>query len=515
MTPTVTAATPRLSAKKTDVSGSDTGFCGERFSVEHFRLWAAELVLDSGEVWLLEPFQVAFIAAYFEGRRENWLIVPEGNGKTTLMAGLALYCCEFRLNANVPIAASSREQAEIMYRQAEGFVFRSPRLYKPMFSPIQAAKGKRKVDVPRFLPLEGHRRINHYLGGRIQVFAADDRTGDGVIPTDAFLDELHRHRDLKLYRTWGGKMEKRGGQIATISTAGEPGSEFEEARERIRQSGEVTRVGGFVSSVSDQLVLHEWAVPEGGDVEDMEVVKSANPFSGVTVGKLREKRDSPTMTFGHWRRFVCNLATRSEMAAIQEAEWFAAAGGVIPVGQHVDVGLDVAWKWDTTAAVPLWMKSDTERVFGVASILEPPRDGTSLDPYRVEQALISMNERNPVDMVVMDTSKAEQLASWVESEIGCTVIDRGQSNQFLTLDYAKFMEALRNGWLRHSGDGGLTSHVLNAVARVLPGGDARFDRPAQNRRSAGQDRRVIDALSAAAMVHTTASAVEASAWVGW
>ena len=55
-------------------------------------------------------------------------------------------------------------------------------------------------------------------------------------------------------------------------------------------------------------------------------------------------------------------------------------------------------------------------------------------------------------------------------------------------------------WLRHRGDPALSEHVLNAIARVLPYGDARFDRPAQNRRSSEQDGRVIDALTAAAMV---------------
>src|SRR6188768_4352119 len=110
---------------------------GDPFTLEHFRDWASELILDSGEPWRLEPFQEAFIADVFAGYPECWLVVPEGNGKTTLVAGLALYHCEFRLMASVPVAASSREQAEIMYRQAEGFVLRSPRLYEVVHSPIQ------------------------------------------------------------------------------------------------------------------------------------------------------------------------------------------------------------------------------------------------------------------------------------------------------------------------------------------------------------------------------------------
>jgi hypothetical protein len=42
---------------------------------------------------------------------------------------------------------------------------------------------------------------------------------------------------------------------------------------------------------------------------------------------------------------------------------------------------------------------------------------------------------------------------------------------------------------------------MNAVARRLPGGDYRFDRPSTVRMNArAQDRRVIDALTAAGMV---------------
>lgn len=478
---------------------------GDPFTIEHFREWSSELLLDTGEPWQLEPFQEAFIADVFAGFPECWLVVPEGNGKTTLLAGLALYHCEFRVAASVPIAASSREQAEIMYRQAEGFVLRTPRLHEEVVSPVQVAKGKRKTEVPRFLPLEGHRRINHFQGGRIQVFAADDRTGDGVIPSLGIIDELHRHRGLGLYRTWAGKLLKRQGQIVTISTAGEPGGEFEETREKIRQAS-VEREGSFVRAVTSRIVLHDWAVRENEDADDIAVVKAANPFSGVTVEGLQQKHDSETMTIQHWRRFVCNLPTRSEYAAIQEAEWFAAqVDKDIPPGETVDVGMDVAWKWDTTAIVPLWMRDNEYRLFGTPKILTPPRDGTSLDPDEVEQALIAIHERTPIGRLVMDTNRAEQLAVWAEREFGCTVLDTSQGIPVQVEEYERFMEALRSGWIKHTGDPEFTRHVLNAVAKIQRGGDAIFERPHQSRRSVDeQDRRVIDALKAAAMVHRVA-----------
>ncbi len=462
------------------------------FTVDHFREWALDLELDNGKKWVVEDYFSLFLEDYFAGTPENWLLVPEGNAKTTNLGGLAAYLLEHREFAEIPWAASARDQAEIGYRQAAGFVRRSKRLSSFMRC------------------YDGYRRIvNTLTTGRIQVFAADDRTGDGVIPTDAFLDELHRHPDLRLYRTWQGKLDKRGGQLSTISTAGEPGSDFEETRSFIRQSLPlIFAEPGFVHCRSDQLAFHEYAVPEGADVEDCDLVKLANPFSGITPEKLRRKRDTPTMTLAHWRRFSCNLATRSDMAAIMESEWNdSQTTEKIPDGAEIWLGLDVAWKWDTTALVPLWWRDEEFRLLGPATILVPPRDGTSLDPSYVERAILEFRERYRIDTVVMDTSKAEQLASWIETELDCMVVDRQQTNTMACIDYARFMEALRSGWLRHGDDPGLKSHALNAVAKVLPGGDARFDRVATNRRSPDQNRRVIDALTAAAMVHSVRVAI--------
>jgi hypothetical protein len=96
------------------------------------------------------------------------------------------------------------------------------------------------------------------------------------------------------------------------------------------------------------------------------------------------------------------------------------------------------------------------------------------------------------------------------------VIDRTQSNKHAAEDYDAFMEALRGGanadekvrerWLRHSGDPDLNEHVLNAIARKLPGDRYRFDRPTPSRNEADQDTRVVDGLQAAAMVNRTAAA---------
>lgn len=446
----------------------------------------------------MEPFQAAFIEDFFSGVPECWLVIPEGNAKTTLVAGLGLYHAQFTPDGWVPVAASSRDQARILYRQAKGFVSRSKSL-------------------AGFRCFDGYRRIDYQRNGsQVEIFAADERTGDGIIPSLCIVDELHRHRTLDLYNTWRGKLEKREGQIVAISTAGEPGSQFEEMREKIRQQAEKTeRTETFVRAWSPNLVLHEWAVPEKGDTTDFDLVKRANPLQSITVEKLKHKWDSPTTTVEHWRRFVCNLPTRSENAAIQEAEWHGAQSAEqIPAGTPIWVGLDLAWKWDTTAIVPLWWRDSEFRLFGPATVLVPPRDGSSLDPNKIEKALIDIHHRNPIHTVVMDPSKGEQMGRWIEQELGARVVERTQTNEFAKQDYDTFMEALRMGWLKHSGDQALTSHALNAIARILPDGKARFDRPSQTRQGGDQDRRVIDALSAAAMVHSTVALLPAPAFAG-
>jgi hypothetical protein len=126
---------------------------------------------------------------------------------------------------------------------------------------------------------------------------------------------------------------------------------------------------------------------------------------------------------------------------------------------------------------------------------------------KVKGALLEVHELNTIHTVVMDVTRAEDVAAWIESELGAAVIERGQSNAYAVVDYTKWMEALRQRWLWHSNDPELNRHVLNAIARQLPGGDVRFDRASTVRQGGDQESRVIDGLQAASMVHTVASAV--------
>jgi phage terminase large subunit-like protein len=473
----------------------------EPFTLEHFRAYASLLVYDDGQTREPEEFQLKKAADVFAGFKRNLWIEPEGNGKTTFLGIFALYGADYTPTPWIPVAASSAKQAKILYQQAAGFVNRTPGM-KDRFECLDGIKLIRSLRNP---------------GPGIEIFAYDPNTGDGVIPSPyALLDELHRHPDMRLWELWAGKLRKRGGQIIGISTGGEPETPFENLRDEVRRRAtKRKREGAYLRAEAPGEVLHEWMVPKDELCSDMEAVKAANPLSTITVASLTE--DFAVVTdLGEWKRLKCNRPTRSVSTAISDKEWDdAEVEAEIPLGASIEVGVDVAFKWDTTALVPLW-QGPHYRLLGPPKILIPPRDGSSLHPDEIKDAFLEFAADYQLETVVMDMHRAEDIAAWVEDTMGVTVIDhaQGQTKTHVN-DYEAFMEGLRNGTVRHTGDHGLKAHVLNAIARRLPGGDYRFDRPSQVRGNArAQDKRVIDALTAAAMVveHSNRAAPKTSVY---
>lgn len=470
-------------------------------------------MLDNGEQWEPEDFQLDVVRDLLdEDIVAVWTIIPEANGKTTLMGGVGLYVADFKPAAEILLAAASRQQAELMYGQAAGFVRRTP--------------GMRE----RFRPYDGYRRIKSLrLEGRIQVMAADDATGDGVLYDLALIDELHRQRNMKLYRTWKGKAEKRGGKLGVISTAGEPGSEFEDTRAHIlRGAGEVVRNGSHTRAVNGQTVIHDFAVPPDADVEDMEAVKAANPFSGITPATLRAKRDDPSMTVEHWRRFVCNIATLAGGSRIEAAQWDALReDGCVPDRDAPAFGwLDLGWKIDTTALGVLVWESMERRVVSDVRVLSPPVDeadiaagllrlqaafsdfrGVVYDPNAGGQQMAQLLEKGKHPL--QTDNDARELAGLPrldgEEAPPIVFIEHSQDNSPMADAAAKLEEAIRNGWLVHDGCRVLRSHVLNAVSRSLGGEKWKFDRP-NDAKGERRARYPIDALTGLLMGHRTALA---------
>jgi phage terminase large subunit-like protein len=439
-------------------------------------------VLDNGAQFEPEEFQLVLVEDLFAGHRENWWVIPEGNGKTTFLGHLGLYYGDFTPSAMIPIAASSREQAEIMYRQAEGFVIRTPGLRE------------------RFKCQEGYRRIKCLrTGGRLQVYAADDRTGDGIIPGGvALVDELHRHRDLRLYRTWVGKLVKRDAQIVAISTGGEPGAEFEETRQRIHDTAESREELSpcHFRAAADGIVLHDFRVPDREAASDMDVVAAANPRSDLTAEVLRKKREAATMTEAHWLRFVCNLPFELDGTWLPAGAWDECfeAGASIPDGSSVIAGVDIGLKKDTTAISLVWCRADGRFVVR-SEVFTPPGDGQSLQLEVVEHRIRELCGLFDVEAVVYDPWSFERSAQMLSDE-GVLMVEFPQRPERMSNASIGLYEAIVSRQLVHDGDRVLAAHVM-AGHQKMSGERWRL---AKNPKA----KRPIDALMALVMAFDVA-----------
>ena len=421
----------------------------ETFTGAHFAEWAKDLVLDSGDPFEIEPFEAAFVQDVFDDKPAVWLVVPEGSGKTTLVSALALYHALHKPTAFVPVAASSRDQAEWLYRQADGFVIRSPKIQMR----FKCQEGFRRIKVPE-------------NGSRIQIFAADDRTGDGAIFSLAILDELHRHRNLRLYRTWSGKRRKRRGQVVAISTAGEPNSEFEQVRQKViaeAPADQLTIDGPYIRAEAGGIVLHDWALRDERMVDDMEAVAEANPREDVTAEVLAEKRDDPSMTPAHWLRFTCNVAAALDGGPwLPNGAWQACEQKLeIPEGAEVWGGIDLGMKHDTAALVWVWERGEDRYVVD-AEIIEPPNDGSSLDVAHLEQRVREASKKYAIKAIAYDPWRFERSAQILGDE-GFLMVEHPMTNARMAPASEQLYEAIIARRIAHNGDETLASHVTAGV----------------------------------------------------
>jgi phage terminase large subunit-like protein len=395
---------------------------------------------------VVEGFQLDFLTDVFHGYSECWLVVPEGNAKTTLVGGLVLYHAEFAPWANVTVAASSRDQAELLYRASADFVLRSPGLEKT------------------FRPYDGYRRIVHRENqSRIQIYAADDRTGDGVKPTLAVLEELHRHRDLRLYRTWRGKIEKRGGQVIAISTAGEPEGEFEEVRKAMRdEATETTHKGRcFTRAASKTAVLHEYAMPDDGDPEDLDLALEANPLKMIDMATLERKRSSPSWNLGHWNRFVLGRPSRLD-SWIDAAVWDALAVDIGGIESGDEVFLAVRVTQGGGCGVGIAAPKSEDRVAVACEML--PYDFPGLE-FRLRQLDELYKVRN-----IYGYAPQFGIGVDVMRDHGLPMEDLAQSPMRLMEATSTFRTLVASHRLIHDGDPVLRKQVLSGRVKEAPTG---------------------------------------------
>lgn len=167
----------------------------------------------AGQPVRLELFQKAFIQALFGFvDRDTWLrrfreaffLVGRKNGKSTLLAGLALYMliADGEGGAEVYSTATKYAQARLLFDECHNMVKQSPDLSRHM--------KKRKSDL-------------YYVPGmsKLQPLSRNSDSLDGLNASFVIMDELHGVKDRNLYEVMRqSQSARRQPLLVMITTAG-------------------------------------------------------------------------------------------------------------------------------------------------------------------------------------------------------------------------------------------------------------------------------------------------------
>ena len=139
----------------------------------------------AGQTFALAPWQAFVVGSLFGWQRADGLrrfrtaycAVPRKNGKSTLSAGIALYLlvADGEQGAEIYSAATTRDQARIVFEEAKRMVGSSPALRRR----VQVLINNLNVEASasRFMPL-----------------SSDASSMDGLNVHGAIIDELHAHK---------------------------------------------------------------------------------------------------------------------------------------------------------------------------------------------------------------------------------------------------------------------------------------------------------------------------------
>ena len=178
----------------------------ERFTRHSKGEWAGRPVK-------LELFQKAYIAALFgfvhkdtglRRFRETLFMVGRKNGKSTLLAGLALYMlmADNEPGSEVYSVATKKDQARLIFDEAHNMVLQSP--------DVGALVKKRKTDL--YFPM---------AMAKFQPLGKNSDTLDGLNAHCVIIDELHAVRDRNLYEVMKQSQNaRRQPLLIMITTAG-------------------------------------------------------------------------------------------------------------------------------------------------------------------------------------------------------------------------------------------------------------------------------------------------------
>lgn len=196
--------------------------------------------------------------------REALILVGKGNGKSTMMAGIATFmaCKDHEPGADIFLLANSKEQAGIVFQECRAEIEASPAL------------------ASRFRTL---RDGVYYDQGnaRIQSRASDSKKLDGLNPHGAVFDEIHEYRDFKLLNIIKRSTVKRRQPLIVYITT--MGTVIDGPLAQYYGLFTDAMAGSLAPEIGDRMFTYIAEMDEGDDIEDSRLWGKANPSLGKTL----------------------------------------------------------------------------------------------------------------------------------------------------------------------------------------------------------------------------------------
>ena len=286
--------------------------------------------------------------------------MPRKNGKSTLSAGIGLYLlvADGEQGAEVYSAATTRDQARIVFDEAKRMVGSSPALRRRvgiLINNLHVA-----ASASRFMPL-----------------SSDASTMDGLNVHGAIIDELHAHKTrhvVDVLETATGA--RRQPLLFEITTAGYDRHSicFEHHDYSIKVLEGVLQDDSWFAFIA--------AADEDDDWTDPEVWRKANPNFGLSVkeddlARKAEKAIALPGAQNAFRRMHLNEWTEQAERWIDMAAWDACDAPVDLEqlrGRPCFGGLDLSTTTDVTALAWVFPPEDDDGLWQVLSRYFVPED---------------------------------------------------------------------------------------------------------------------------------------------
>lgn len=378
------------------------------------------------------------------GRAKGW-------GKTEFVGAIGLFFLAGPLapmSPNIPIAAASFEQADLLFGSARTMASEGP--LKP------------------YLETYDTEILIKNAPGRLYRVAAAAGTNDGSRPTVFLADELHEWLlgKARVFLVVSNSIAKRrDGLVIAISTAG---SEESELLRSLYDYGVAVNAG----LIDDPGFLFDWA----------EADEKLNPHDGPEVRRLMAMQANPhAEQFGllehierrwreiaehEWMRYFANRwVTVAAESWLPAGEWerHRVKGAKVDTSRPFVAAIDMGLKHDTTALRTVQVRDDGSLVTGAQVFV--PVNGEALDVAAVERAIRVLHQTGNLVEMAYDPAFFERSAQALADE-GVKMVEFPQAPARMVPACGHAYELIVAGSVVHDDDAVSSAQVTAAVPKA-------------------------------------------------